>query len=207
MDTEATLSARSIRATAGSRTVRALGPVALFLVLAVLMTWPLAGDLGGSMIYGMADNGRSITPDAGVSRWDLWWFKTALLGEHTDPFYTDRLYYPYRDAAAPLPLYYHTLQPLNGLLALPVLLLAGPTVGPTLAYNLLLLLHLVLTSLGMYWLVYYLTGSAGGGLMAGVLFSFGAFHRYHIHEAQLELMALEWLPLGVLFMHRWLYLP
>ncbi|HMA37877.1 MAG TPA: hypothetical protein VKY74_25730 [Chloroflexia bacterium] len=178
----------------------ALGPVLFFAGLTVILTWPLILDLPHTLIAG-------ITADADVSRWDLWWVKTALLDRHNNPFYTDMLYYPYRAAANPLPLYYHTLQPLNALLALPVLLLTSPAVGPTLGYNLLVLGHFILTGCAMFWLVRYLTGSTAGGLVAGVLFTFGPFHQYHLHEAQLELIPIEWLPLGILFLHQLLYPP
>ena len=36
----------------------------------------------------------------------------------------------------------------------------------------------------MYWLARELTGSVAAGLVAGVLFTFGPFHQYHLHEAQ-----------------------
>ena len=172
----------------------------LFAVLTVGMTWPLITDPAHSIISG-------LTADADVSRWDLWWLKTALLDRHSNPFYTDTLYYPYRAAANPLPLYYHTLQPLNGLLALPVLLLTDATTGPTLAYNLLVLGHFIATGWAMYALVRYLTGSVAGGLVAGTLFTFSPFHQYHLHEAQLELIPLEWAPLFLLFLHRWSIAP
>ena len=110
----------------GRRILAALWPVVVFAVLTVIMTWPLVTDLRHGIIYG-------ITADADVSRWDLWWFKTALLERHSNPFYTDMLYYPYRQGANALPLYFHTLQPLNGLLALPILLLTDDVVGPTFA--------------------------------------------------------------------------
>ncbi|MGI8588849.1 MAG: hypothetical protein ACR2M0_14360 [Chloroflexia bacterium] len=181
-----------------ARIAAALWPVVFFGGLTVLLTWPLVTDLSHSIIEG-------ITADADVSRWDLWWVKTALFDRHTNPFYTDMLYYPYRDAADPLPLFYHTLQPLNGLLALPALLLADPVTGPTLGYNLLVLAHFTLTGCAMFWLVRYLTQSVGGGLVAGALFAFSPFHQYHLHEAQLELIPIEWLPLFILFLHKFLY--
>ncbi|MDQ2806146.1 MAG: hypothetical protein M3Z04_04385 [Chloroflexota bacterium] len=182
------------------RILRLLGPGVLFAVLTMVMTWPLVTDPAHSIISG-------ITADADVSRWDLWWLKTALLDRHSNPFYTDLLYYPYRNAAQPLPLYYHTLQPLNGLLALPVLLLTDATTGPTLAYNLLVLGHFIAGGWAMYALVRYLTGSVAGALVAGTLFTFSPFHQYHLHEAQLELIPLEWAPLFLLFLHRRLYAP
>ncbi len=182
------------------RALRVLGPGLLFAVLTIVMTWPLATDPAHSIISG-------ITADADVSRWDLWWLKTALLDHHSNPFYTDLLYYPYRTADHPLPLYYHTLQPLNGLLALPILLLTDAMTGPTLAFNLLVLGHFIATGWAMYALVRYLTGSVTGGLVAGTLFTFSPFHQYHLHEAQLELIPLEWAPLFLLFLHRLLYAP
>jgi hypothetical protein len=180
------------------RLVRALGPLVFFTAATVLMTWPLATDLSRHIIMG-------ITADADVSRWDLWWLKTALLDRHSDPFYTDMLYYPYRQGSDPLPLFFHTLQPLNGLLALPILLTNDATVGPTLAYNSLALAHFILSGLAMYWLARELTGSVAAGLVAGVLFTFGPFHQYHLHEAQLELIPIECFPLFTLFL--WRLLP
>jgi hypothetical protein len=182
---------------AGLRAAVLLWPVAAYAALALVMTYPLALDLGGSVVYG-------VTADADVSRWDLWWFKTAVLERHTNPFYTDMLYYPYRQGANALPLYYHTLQPLNSFLAIPVLLLTDPVVGPTLAYNLLMLAHFVFAGCAMLWLLRYLTGSTAAGFVAGAIFTFGPFHQYHFHYGQLELVPIAWLPLYLLFLFKML---
>lgn len=182
------------------RAIAALWPVAFFFVLTAIMTYPLITNMGGSIIHG-------VTADADVSRWDLWWVKTTLLQRHSNPFYTDMLYYPYRQASDPLNLYYHTLQPFNALLALPFLLISSPVVGPTLGYNVVVFIHFVLTGLAMFWLVRYLTGNTFAGLVSGVLFTFSPTHQYHLQYGQLELIPFEWIPLFVLFLHKLIYRP
>jgi hypothetical protein len=77
--------------------------------LAVLFTWPLVLNLGGS---GLAPG--VMTEDRAQNLWNLWWVKTALLDLHTNPFVTDYLWYP-----TPVSLRFHTLNIFNGLVSIP----------------------------------------------------------------------------------------
>jgi len=72
--------------------------------------------------------------------------KTALLDLHTNPFITDRIWYP-----TPVSLYYHTLNPFNGLLSIPfqgIMSLAAILSG-------IVLFSFVVAGWGAYLLVYY----------------------------------------------------
>ena len=83
-----------------------------FLVIAVLLSWPLAIRLGSAVPAGVGDLWQSY--------WNLWWWKTCLL-EGRSPFWTPYLFHP-----AGIPLVFHTHSPFNMIVALPVTLLVGP---------------------------------------------------------------------------------
>ena len=177
-----------------------LWPIGFFLVLTSLMTFPLVLDLGHSIVNGNVQ-------DAHQNMWNLWWVKTALFERHTNPFYTDMLYYPYRSNNNPLPLYFHTLQPLNMLLAMPLVLLGNGYTGPVLGFNFLVLFGFTFDGCAMFWLVRYLTGSRGAGLVAGILFAYCPLVQNGLHQGQTNLITLGWLPLYLLFLHRLFYAP
>src|SRR6266446_6302501 len=55
------------------------------------------------------------TTDGFQNMWNLWWMRYALLDLHTNPFFTDYIYY-----ANDTDLLFHTFGPLHGVLALPL---------------------------------------------------------------------------------------
>ena len=122
---------------------------------------------------------------------------------HVGPFFTPDLFFPYRAS-----LYFHTLNLLPSVLAIPVVLIAGlPTV-----YNSLFLSTFVLSGYGMYRLALYvlrrqamvdthLTDQARlAAFVGGVTFSFSSYH--FLHLSHLDLMSIQWLPFSVLFLLR-----
>lgn len=101
------------------RTVREHGLViALYTVLAVLMTWPLSAKLSYAVSGEGVDTWQNI--------WNLWWLKEALLHSH-NPFFTTYVQYP--DGTS---LLLHTLNPFNFLITLPVQALFGLIVAHSL---------------------------------------------------------------------------
>jgi hypothetical protein len=177
-------------------------PIIFYVALTVVMTYPLVTDLTHSVARHPI-LGRSVDTDQ--DRWKLWWFKTALTERHQNPFYTDMLYYPYRDADNPISLYYSDVHPLNMIFGLPIVLLSSPEVGPTLAYNLGMMFHFVLAGCAMFWLVLYLARSTGGALVAGVLYAFCSLAQYHFLAGNLVLISTGWMPLQLLFLYKLLY--
>ena len=73
----------------------------------LIFTWPLAQNLTSAI------PGDSF--DGWQNYWNLWWMKLALVERITSPLFTDILYAP-----TGVGLYFHTLNPINGLATLPV---------------------------------------------------------------------------------------
>jgi len=116
--------------------------------------------------------------DGWQNYWNLWWVKIALVDRHTNPYVTDLLYHP-----TGVRLYFHTLNPLNALLTMPVQLVWG--LFP--AYNAAWFVAFVLGGYGAYLLALYATRGLAPGLprpvhhawafLAGAVFTLSPYHR------------------------------
>ncbi len=87
-----------------------------YLLLTLMMTWPLI------LQFTTAIPGDAF--DGWQNYWNLWWVKVALIERVQNPYTTDLLYYP-----TGVTLYFHTLNPFNGLVTLPIQLTAGLILG------------------------------------------------------------------------------
>ncbi|MEZ4659757.1 MAG: hypothetical protein R2911_19550 [Caldilineaceae bacterium] len=110
-----------------------------YTLLTGVMTWPLARNLTSAI------PGDSF--DGWQNYWNLWWMKTALVDELHSPLTTNLLYAP-----TGVSLYFHTLNPFNGLITLPVQLTGGLIV----AYNAVVFMSWVLGGYGMFLLARWL---------------------------------------------------
>ncbi len=169
-----------------------------YLALSLAMTWPLATQ------WATAIPGDGF--DGWQNYWNLWWVKEALLRLHTNPFFTDYLYYP-----TGVSLYFHTLNIFNGLTTLPVQLVWG--LFP--AYNAVVLFSFVVAGYGTYLLALWVLGEgqiAGGRLqradckrlaafVAGLVYAFSPYHFAHL-LGHMQMFSLEWLPFYVLALLR-----
>ena len=168
-----------------------------YLLAAVLFTWPLVLNLGTAI------PGDSF--DGWQNYWNQWWIKVALVDRLVSPLFTDLLYSP-----TGVGLYFHTLNPFNGLTTLPIQLTAG--LIP--AYNAVVFLSWVLAGYGMFLLVRWLmtaTGDAKRGstpaahvlapFLAGLVYTLSPFHMAHL-LGHMQVMSLEWLPFYVLYLLR-----
>lgn len=172
------------------------GVVLAYGLLTVVMTWPLARQAA------VAIPGDSF--DGWQNYWNLWWIKIALIDRVQWPYQTDLLYYP-----TGVSLYFHTLNPFNGLASLPVQLTAG--LIP--AYNFVVLISWTLAGYGLYLLVCWSLrpGAAPAGLsplarqagafVAGAIYTFAPFHMAHL-LGHMQVMSLQWLPFYVLALLR-----
>ncbi|MGA7732096.1 MAG: hypothetical protein WCD37_12595 [Chloroflexia bacterium] len=163
-----------------SRVQQTLIVLAAYSVLTVAMTWPLALHFANTLPDGS---------DGWQEMWGLWWVKTALVDLHTNPYYTDYLYHPNG-----VSLYFHPLQPVNGLIGVPfqVIGFSLPAV-----YNLLVSLGFVFAGYGMYLLVRHLTGAEIPAFIAGCAYTFCPYHFAHL-LGQLNLVSLQWMPFYIL---------
>ena len=179
-----------------------LAALLAYLLATILFTWPLA------LNFTAAIPGDGF--DGWQNYWNLWWLKQALVERQVNPLFTDILYHP-----TGVGLYFHTLNPFNGLVTLPVQLAFG--LIP--AYNTVVLLSWTLAGYGMFLLTRWLIGVEGHGhsfppggwrafatdfappFLAGLIFTLSPFHMAHL-LGHMQVMSLQWIPFYVLFLAR-----
>src|SRR5438067_2060130 len=83
-----------------------------YFVLALVVTYP-------TIVHFTTQVPGELIPDRNQDYWNLWWITQAVT-RHTNPLYTDMLFYPYG-----VPLYYHILGLTEWLIGLGPLLLWG----------------------------------------------------------------------------------
>lgn len=148
---------------------------ALFLVLSIVLTWPVAIRL---------DSAVSDLGDPLLVTWILDWTSHALLHQPLSLFHAP-IYHP-----APLTLAYS--EHLTGI-AIFLLPLHIAGVEPIAIYNIAMLLSFALSGFGAYVLARMFAPSFSASLIAGIFFAFVSFKFDHL--AHLQNIASGWLPL------------
>jgi len=169
-----------------------VGALIGYLIVTLAFTWPLA------LNFTRAIPGDGF--DGWQNYWNLWWMKVALLEKHTWPFFTDLLYHP-----TGVGLLFHTLNPFNGLLSLPVQVAFGLFA----AYNAVVLFSFTLAGLGAYLLARQMLGPQSSRLAAfaaGAIFTFAPVHIAHL-LGHMQVISLEWLPFFALYLLRAAFPP
>jgi hypothetical protein len=158
-----------------------------YLLLTLALTYPLASN------FARAIPGDGF--DGWQNYWNLWWVKVALLEQHASPFFTNLLYHP-----TGVGLLFHTLNPFNGLLTLPIQ--TAFSLFP--AYNTAVLCGFVLGGLGAYLLARQALGPGSSRLAAfgaGAIFTFAPVHIAHL-LGHMQVISLEWIPFFALYLLR-----
>ena len=147
---------------------------------------------------------RSAIPGSGDAYqfyWNLWWVKRALVERHANPYVIGDVFHPYGAT-----MYFHTLNLLQDVLALPIVL----AVGLAAAYNTLVFLGFILSGYGGYRLAFHVLahdidpdGTAArpeqarlAAFVAGAAFAFSSYRFVH-SLGHLDLVSTQWLPLFV----------
>jgi len=180
--------------------------ILVYTLLTLIMTWPLASRLTTHIPGSQVDEFAFL--------WNLWWARHALFTLHTNPLYTDWIFYP-----TGVDLGGYTMQWGGTLLSLPL----QPLVGLVAANNLLLLASFVIGAYGTYRLALYLltdqpeaagrdTGPAGeasqdtsspllhvAALAAGVIFAFAPSRFVYLYLGHYNYVHVEWIPWFVLY--------
>lgn len=158
-----------------------------YVLLTLGMTYPLVTQFAAAIPGDGFDGWQNY--------WNLWWVKVALLEQHTQPWFTDVLYYP-----TGVELLFHTLNSFNGFTFLPVQIAWG--LLP--AYNTAVMFSFALGGLGAYLLARYVLGpgaSRWAAFIAGIIFTFSPYHIAHL-LGHMQLISLEWIPFYVLYLLR-----
>ena len=153
---------------------------AVYLLLSLILSWPLTARLGTHLPYG---------GDAFQTIWDFYWLKNCLT-EGSDPFYTNMMFAPEGISLA-----LHDMTWLNSIPSVPLQMVLGNRI---LVFNILWLLSL---SLSGYFMYLYARKHLGDGIpafAAGCMFTFSTYHLHH--GAQLGNMWIGWLPLFQLYL-------
>ena len=157
----------------------------VYVVLALIFTYPLVLRLGTSTLGWPGDNLEYV--------WKMWWLKNAILDVHRSPFLAPQVYYPYgMDMASGEMTLAHTF------LGIPL----TAAFGPTASYNIMILLSFVLSGLGMYLLVSEYTEYPIAALAGGIAFAFCAYRIAH-SPGHLNLMGTQWIPFAFWAIERW----
>jgi len=164
--------------------VRALALIIVFIVLAGVFTYPRINHLAD----GVSDPGDPLQ-----TAWILAWESRALTRGFSG-FFDANILYPHRRVLA---FSEHMLGLLP--LAAPLNWLGH---NPILTYNLLFLLTFAGSGLAAYALAQELTNDSRAALIAGFGFGFASYRT--AHQGHLEILALFWMPLALLFLHRFL---
>lgn len=163
-------------------TVPLLGVTLVYALLTILMTWPVAAQLGTHLV----GNGD----DLWVHFWNGWWVKQVLQQGGT-PYRTNLLFHP-----VGVSLLYHNFGWANIALWLGL----EPLVGGVAAYNLTCLIHIPLCGLAMFFLTRHLTGSHVAAFVAGLIYAFWPYRMLDLHHP--NMISTEGFPLLVLLLMR-----
>lgn len=171
----------------------AVGPLLIFVVLSLLLTWPLATHFATHV------PGDGI--DDPALAWNLWWVNHALVARPQNPFQVAWQFWP-----VGINLAFYTLTVLNGMAAIPL----QAAFGVIPAYNLILLSSFVLSGLAAYLLsLDFLARGAGArrmavpaALLGGALYAFASAKLFYAALGQGNIASSQWIPFAMLYLLR-----
>lgn len=159
-------------------------PLCLYSIIAVICTYPLAFKF--NQLFGPASDNQLFI-------WNFWWFKHAIFDLHTNPFYTNYLFWP--DGIS---LFFRISPPLNGMLAL----LLAPVFGMFGAYNVLIFLTYILSAFNAFLLGKYFGLSKIAAFIVGIYFAFNPY-QYGYSQYHLNVVSVQFIPLFVLYLFKY----
>ena len=160
------------------RTLHVCGITALFALITVIHTWPLASDL--------TRLSRVDAPDAQLNAWVLAWVAHQLPNDPLHLFDAN-IFHPERYTLS-----YSEPLLVPALIGAPLHWLGA---SPVLVHNVLVMVGLVAMALGMYLLVLRFTDDRIAAILAGCLFAFNAHTLTRL--PQVQAFHVEWLPLAL----------
>lgn len=127
--------------------------------------------------------------------WNDYWLRTALLHLHRNPFFTTYLDYP-----VGVSLRFHTLNPLGGLLALPL----WPLIGPIASMNVKFIIAIVGSAFFTYLLLRDQTDSPLAAFSGAVVYTYAntLMLQYYVTAEENYVMGAALLPLYIFFLLR-----
>ncbi len=169
-----------------------------FLLLSLLLTWPLLPNL------------TTHVPGDGIDdpalAWNLWWVKYAAVDRQVSLFDSRWMFHP-----VGINLAFYTLTVSNGLLATPLQIALIPPGAPAhtgiiVAYNLLLLSSFTLSGYGAFLLardqLRHAPGWFGPAFLAGAIYAFASSKLFYAALGQGNIASSQWIPFCALYLAR-----
>ena len=153
-----------------------------YLIIATVMTWPLARGLGRDVAWDLGDSLLNMW----ILAWDAEQLAAIADGDvsRIRTFFDANIFHP-----APLTLAYSEHLFAQAVQIVPVYLATGNVI---LCYNLLFLSTFVLCGLGTFLLVRELAGSGPAAFLAGLLFAFAPYR--FAQSSHLQVLSVQWMP-------------
>lgn len=156
-------------------------------MLALLLLTLLTVVAARSILFKLDSIIVGYDSDVFINPWADWWTLKAITDPQLSLWETDYLFYPTGASLA-----YHSFSPLNTWISL----MLRPLFGPLVAYNLTMLINLIVTGLAMFQLVRYLTNSASAAFLSAVVYSFNPSNIYQLaHPDLFSIWCFPWLTL------------
>ena len=149
-----------------------------YALVAIAATFPAVLHLRRDVIGGFRD--------VWVMLWSNWWFVEAVTRHHTSPYFCPLVWYPFG-------VHMHLLE--IRLLPAALFLLTQPLVGLTVAHNVIMMLGLAASGLGVHVLAHYLTRDHFASFVGGVSFCISTYLLATVASGWVHLAHAEWLPL------------
>jgi hypothetical protein len=154
----------------------------LYLLITLVMTWPLAHGIGRDVAWDLGDSLLNMW----ILAWDAEQLTAIFAGDlsRIRTFFDANIFYPEaRTLAYSEHLFAQAVQ------VFPVYVASG---NPILCYNLLFLSTFVLCGLGTFLLVRELTSNAPAAFLAGLLFAFAPYRFAQV--SHLQVLSVQWMP-------------
>lgn len=148
--------------------------------LAVVITWPLAKHFDTHLL--------GSSTDSLLHYWNGWWVKYSL-NNGQNPFYSPLLFYP-----EGISLVTHNIAWFNVLFWI----LFESIIGGIQAYNLSILISLILCGLAVFWLIYKMTNNQAAAFLAGLIYLAWPFRLSQLDHP--NILATQWIPVFFLFL-------
>jgi hypothetical protein len=175
------------------RAWRSALPAIAALVLAVVMTWPLAyglGSLGRTGVGPNADPHFGTNGDGMFSLWNVAWVARTIVADPGNLFQAN-IFHPHRDALA-----FSEANIVAGVIGVPAW---WATKNPYATLNVVILVAFASAWFFMWKLALYLTGNRGVAATAAAFFAFCPY--VFAHTAHIQLMITGGIPLAMLMLH------
>jgi len=182
----------------GSRVSTQFVVVALYVILTLILTYPLITRFTTHVM-----GSETWAFDEYTFIWNTWWFRYSALELHSNPLFSDHIFYP---LGISLVLYTYNL--FNALVSLPL----QPFLPLPAIANLMNVFALAFSGYGTYLLLYYLLRQKGSSerrgqmvahcaaFVGGLVYAFGSYHFIYAALGHHNFVGTQWIPFYVLFL-------